>query len=79
MKIRDKRLSSDDVPVTEEPNFESGLTLASRQLVRNRAATMGVIFLLITSLAAIFAPAIISYDPAAIALNEKLQLSLIHI
>ncbi|MBD25522.1 MAG: hypothetical protein CMG46_11040 [Candidatus Marinimicrobia bacterium] len=73
MKIRDKRLSSDDVPVTEEPNFESGLTLASRQLVRNRAATMGVIFLLITSLAAIFAPAIISYDPAAIALNEKLQ------
>jgi peptide/nickel transport system permease protein len=57
----------------EETHFESGFTLALRQLVRNRAATIGAIFLIALSLSAIFAPVLISHEPATIALSEKLQ------
>ena len=73
MNIRDNKRLPDIMPAPEEPSFESGITLALRQLIRNRAATASVFFLIITSLAAIFAPVVISYDPAAIALNEKLE------
>ena len=57
----------------EETHFESGFTLALRQLVRNRAATIGAIFLIALSLSAIFASVLIPHEPAAIALSEKLQ------
>jgi peptide/nickel transport system permease protein len=57
----------------EETHFESGFTLALRQLVRNRAATVSALFLIALSLSTIFAPAVISHDPTAIALSDKLQ------
>jgi peptide/nickel transport system permease protein len=67
-------ISSDRVVIAqEEANFENGFTLAFRQLIRNRAATVSLFILAALSLSTIFAPAIISHDPTVIALSEKLQ------
>lgn len=57
----------------EDEHFESGVSLALRQLVRNRAATAGAIFLIALSVSAVFASALVPHDPTAIALSEKLQ------
>lgn len=53
-------------------SFESGLTLAFRQLRRNPAAIVGAGFLLVLVLCALFAPLIVPYEPATIALRDKL-------
>ncbi|RYE09686.1 MAG: ABC transporter permease [Hyphomicrobiales bacterium] len=47
--------------------------MALRQLLRNRAAAIGLFGVLLIVLLAIFAPWIIPYDPTAIALSSKLQ------
>lgn len=52
---------------------ETGGQLAFRQFLRNRAATVGLVCLLIICLLAIAAPLISPYDPAAIKLSEKLR------
>tara|TARA_R110000868_G_scaffold81540_1_gene230713 strand:- start:2536 stop:3471 length:936 start_codon:yes stop_codon:yes gene_type:complete len=65
--------STQTVAVSENAHFESGFTLALRQLVRNRAATISALFLILLSATTIFAPLIIPYEPATIALSEKLQ------
>src|SRR4051812_32286913 len=58
---------------------ETGRQLAFRQFLRNRAATIGLICILILCLVAIAAPLIAPYDPAAIKLSEKLrQPSMLH-
>ncbi len=54
-------------------HFESGFTMAMRQLGQNRAAVAGGAFLLTLSLAAIFAPLVAPVDPTTIALSDKLQ------
>ena len=65
--------STQTVAVSENAHFESGFTLALRQLVRNRAATISALFLILLSATTIFAPLIIPYEPTTIALSEKLQ------
>ncbi|MBX9651963.1 MAG: ABC transporter permease [Xanthobacteraceae bacterium] len=58
---------------------ETGRQLAFRQFLRNRAATVGLVCLLVICLVAIAAPLIAPFDPAAIKLSEKLRPpSLIH-
>ena len=73
MTARDTAVPPRAVAFPEETHFESGLTLALRQLVRHRAATLGAFFLIILSLAAIFAPVIVPHEPTTISLSEKLQ------
>ena len=53
--------------------FRGSLVLAARQYPRNRAATVGAVFLLLICLAAIFAPLIAPYDPIQIKLSLKLK------
>ena len=53
--------------------FRGSLVLAARQFPRNRAATVGAVFLLLICLAAIFAPLIAPYDPIQIKLSLKLK------
>ncbi|MEQ9566069.1 MAG: D,D-dipeptide ABC transporter permease, partial [Pseudomonadales bacterium] len=72
MKTPQVTSSPQTVAVSENAHFESGFTLALRQLVRNRAATISALFLILLSVATIFAPLIIPYEPATIALSEKL-------
>jgi peptide/nickel transport system permease protein len=47
--------------------------MALRQLLRNKAATVGLFSLLTLVAMAIFAPWLIPYDPTALALSSKLQ------
>jgi peptide/nickel transport system permease protein len=51
----------------------SGLRLAVRQFTRNRAATAGLLALLLLTVPAAFAPWVAPYDPTAIDLSAKLQ------
>ena len=53
--------------------FRGSLVLAARQFPRNRAATVGAVFLLLICLAAIFAPLITPYDPIQIKLSLQLR------
>jgi peptide/nickel transport system permease protein len=53
--------------------YESGTTMALRQLLRHRAAFVGLVSLLVIVGLAIFAPWVIPYDPIAISLSQKLQ------
>ncbi len=59
--------------IPEETHFESGLTLAFRQLVRNRAATVSLFILVALSLLAMFAPILVPHDPTIINLDNKLS------
>jgi ABC-type dipeptide/oligopeptide/nickel transport system permease subunit len=53
--------------------FRGSFVLAARQFPRNRAATVGALFLLLICLGAIFAPLIAPYDPIQIKLSMKLK------
>ncbi|MEQ9449596.1 MAG: ABC transporter permease, partial [Rhodospirillaceae bacterium] len=52
--------------------FESGTALALKQLLRNRAAALSAAFLLLLCIFAAFAPFLAPYEPATIALSDKL-------
>lgn len=52
--------------------YDSGMRMALRQLLRNRAASIGLLSLVVIVCLALFAPWILPYDPVAIALSEKL-------
>lgn len=52
--------------------IETGTRMAMRQLLRNKAATIGLICLLVIIALAALAPWILPYDPVAISLSEKL-------
>jgi peptide/nickel transport system permease protein len=54
-------------------HFRGSLVLAARQFPRNRAATVGLVVLLVICLAAIFAPLVAPYDPVQIKLSMKLK------
>ena len=58
---------------SEETHFESGFTLAFRQLIRNRAATVSLFILAVLSLLAMFAPLLVPHDPTIINLDNKLS------
>lgn len=60
-------------PVAVTPNYESGFRMAMRQLLRNKAAAVGLFALLLIVVLASFAPWIIPYDPTQIALSSKLK------
>ena len=60
-------------PVAVTPNYESGFRMAMRQLLRNKAAAVGLFALLLIVVLATFAPWIIPYDPTQIALSSKLK------
>lgn len=60
-------------PVAAKAGYESGLRMAARQLLRNKAAAVGLFCLLAIVILAAFAPWLIPYDPTAIALSSKLQ------
>lgn len=60
-------------PAPPTPRFAGSLTLAARQFPRHRAATVGLIFLLLICIAAILAPMIAPYDPVQIKLSAKLK------
>lgn len=62
--------SEDRIP---KAHFAGGMRLAARQLLRNRAATVGLVVLLAFCLMAIFAPWITPYDPVKISLAAKLR------
>jgi len=53
--------------------FRGSFMLAARQFPRNRAATLGALFLFLVCLGAIFAPLIAPYDPVQIKLVVKLK------
>ncbi|MGI6853503.1 ABC transporter permease [Mesorhizobium sp. 1B3] len=59
-------------PVSALLSYESGSRMTLRQLLRNKAATVGLISLLVIVALATFAPWLIPYDPVAISLSEKL-------
>jgi ABC-type dipeptide/oligopeptide/nickel transport system permease subunit len=62
------------LPITEqEARIAGGIRLASRQFVRNRAATLGLACLVLLCIAAILAPLISPYDPVQIKLSAKLR------
>jgi len=60
---------------TQAPPFQfrGSFVLAARQFPRNRAATVGAVFLLLICLGAIFAQLIAPYDPIQIKLAMKLK------
>ena len=58
---------------TTEPSIRGGLALAGQQFMRNRAALVGIIILLLIGLAALFAPWVSPYDATALNLSSKLQ------
>ena len=64
-------------PVAATPalpfQFRGSLVLAARQFPRNRAASVGLVLLLLVCLAAIFAPWVAPYDPVQIKLSMKLK------
>jgi ABC-type dipeptide/oligopeptide/nickel transport system permease subunit len=66
---------SDKTALGEVPTvrFASGARLASRQFLRNPAATCGLVVLTLMCLAAIGAPWISHFDPVQIKLSAKLQ------
>jgi peptide/nickel transport system permease protein len=53
--------------------FRGSLALAARQFPRNRAATIGLVILLLICLTAAFAPWVSPYDPVQIKLSMKLK------
>lgn len=53
--------------------FRGSFMLAARQFPRNRAATLGALFLFLVCLGAVFAPLIAPYDPVQIKLAMKLK------
>jgi peptide/nickel transport system permease protein len=53
--------------------FRGALALAARQFPRNRAATAGLVILLLICLAAALAPLVAPYDPIQIKLSMKLK------
>lgn len=66
--------STAQIPITsEETHFESGFTLAFRQLIRNRAATVSLFILVTLSLLAMLAPMVVPHDPTIIDLDNKLS------
>ena len=64
-------------PVAATPalpfQVRGSLVLAARQFPRNRAASVGLVLLLLVCLAAIFAPWVAPYDPVQIKLSMKLK------
>jgi peptide/nickel transport system permease protein len=67
-------MTSQDVtaPPLLPGSYESGARMAARQLLRNKAATIGLLGLLLIVTLAVFAPWLLPYDPVAIALKDKL-------
>jgi ABC-type dipeptide/oligopeptide/nickel transport system permease subunit len=67
--------AGDKTAAVEVPTvrFASGARLASRQFLRNRAATSGLVVLVLLCLAAFAAPWISPFDPVQIKLSAKLQ------
>lgn len=57
----------------QDARIAGGIRLASRQFVRNRAATIGLVCLVLLCVAATFAPLISPYDPVQIKLSAKLR------
>src|SRR5438876_117267 len=53
--------------------FAGAVRLATRQLMRNRLATLGLIVLVLFCIVAIVAPFISPYDPVKISLATKLR------
>src|SRR5258708_27496157 len=66
---RDKT-APDEIPTVR---FASGARLASRQFLRNPAATSGLVVLALLCLASIAAPWISHFDPVQIKLSAKLK------
>lgn len=58
---------------TSETHVASGFQMAVAQLRKNYPATIGLMFLVALTLAAIFAPWVAPYDPIGIAISNKLQ------
>ena len=54
-------------------HFRGALVLAARQFPRNRAATIGLVVLVLICLTAAFAPLVAPYDPIQIKLSMKLK------
>jgi peptide/nickel transport system permease protein len=59
--------------IPTQPRLQSGLALAARQFIRNRAATVGLAILVAFCLAALLAPWLSPYDPVALSLSSKLE------
>ena len=57
---------------SESMTYRGGAFLASQQFMRNHAALAGFFILLLLGLAAVLAPWLSPYDPAALKLSEKL-------
>src|SRR6202140_1007116 len=64
------KTAPDEVPTVR---FASGARLASRQFLRNPAATTGLVVLALLCLAAVAAPWISPFDPIQIKLAAKLK------
>ena len=64
------KTAPDEVPTVR---FASGARLASRQFLRNPAATSGLVVLVLLCLAAVAAPWISHFDPVQIKLSAKLK------
>jgi peptide/nickel transport system permease protein len=60
-------------PANPSPRFAGSLVLAARQFPRHRAATIGLICLVLICLSAALAPWIAPYDPIQIKLAAKLR------
>lgn len=62
-----------DATTARSASYEPGWRMALRQLMRNRAASAGLLCLLTIVVLAALAPWILPFDPVSISLSEKLQ------
>jgi peptide/nickel transport system permease protein len=72
MTAADEQLTHSETPPRLKP-FAGTVRLASRQFLRNRAATLGLVCLAALCLATLLAPVIAPYDPTQISLSQKLK------